>query len=184
MASRDNASSRRSAPGASRGAGASVDPARGLREDAGQCFCGNLRMAARLVTSYYDAALRPCGIEANQMIMLWAVFTHGSRPGGELARESGMDQSTASRNLGVLQARGLVRTVASTEDRRQRLVVLTRAGRATLLRAYPRWRAAQRQLADGADSLGDVVAVGRMLRRLARALQASDAAGSTADPLD
>lgn len=181
MTSRDSAAGRRSA---SSGGRAAPDPAKGLLEDSGLCVCGNLRMAARLVTSFYDAALRPCGIEANQMAMLWIAFSNGALPGSELARQAGMDQSTASRNLAVLQARRLVRTVPSPDDRRQRLVVLTRAGRATLLRAYPRWKAAQRQLAEGAAPLGDVVALGRALRRMTRAMQAAEEGSPLRVPLD
>ena len=51
-----------------------------LRVQQGMCVCGNLRMAARLVTAYYDAALRPCGIEANQMAMLWVAHAEDAQP--------------------------------------------------------------------------------------------------------
>ena len=142
-----------------------------LRAAQGQCVCGNLRMAARLVTAFYDAALRPCGIEANQMMMLWVAHAADEQPASQIAHAAGMDQSTASRNLAVLEARGLVACLPSPTDRRQRLVRLTRRGRSTLIRAYPRWREAQQALAGVTGELGDIVAIGRLLRKVSRRLQ-------------
>jgi DNA-binding MarR family transcriptional regulator len=142
-----------------------------LREQRGMCICGNLRMAARLVTAYYDAALRPCGIEANQMAMLWVAHAEDAQPASQLAHAAGMDQSTASRNLAVLEARGLVASLPSTADRRQRLIRLTRRGRSVLLRALPRWQQAQADLAAATSDIADVVSVGRVLRKVSRRLQ-------------
>lgn len=142
-----------------------------LVDQRGQCICGNLRMASRLVTAYYDAVLRPCGIEANQMTMLWVAHAGAGQPAKELARATGMDQSTASRNLAVLEARGLVASVPAARDRRQRLVKLTRRGRSTLNLALPRWQQAQAELAAMTSDLADLNALGRVLRRVARRLQ-------------
>jgi DNA-binding MarR family transcriptional regulator len=142
-----------------------------LRIHQGVCVCGNLRMAARLVTAYYDSALRPCGIEANQMMMLWVAHVEDAQPASQLALAAGMDQSTASRNLAVLEARGLVASVPSPADRRQRLVHLTRRGRSTLIRAFPRWQRAQADLAALTADIADVVRVGRLLRKVSRRLQ-------------
>jgi DNA-binding MarR family transcriptional regulator len=128
-------------------------------------------MAARLVTAYYDAALRPCGIEANQMAMLWVAHAEDAQPASQLAHAAGMDQSTASRNLAVLEARGLVASLPSTADRRQRLIRLTRRGRSVLLRALPRWQQAQADLAAATSDIVDVVSVGRVLRKVSRRLQ-------------
>ena len=139
----------------------------------GHCICGNLRMAARLVTAFYDEALKPAGIEANQMMMLWVAHAGGSMPAKALASAAGMDPSTASRNLAVLESRGLVSSSPAPDDRRQRQVVLTRRGRSTLVRAFPRWRRAQAELADLTRDMVDVVALGRELRRVARRMQAA-----------
>jgi len=142
-----------------------------LQAQQGMCVCGNLRMAARLVTAYYDAALRPCGIEANQMAMLWVAHAEDAQPASQLAHAAGMDQSTASRNLAVLEARGLVASIPSTDDRRQRLIRLTRRGKSVLLRALPRWQQAQVDLASATEDIADVVSVGRLLRKVSRRLQ-------------
>lgn len=143
-----------------------------LKALGGHCICGNLRMAARLVTAYYDAALRPAGIEANQMIMLWVMYVRDAMAASEVAHTAGMDQSTASRNLAVLEARGLVSATVAATDRRQRLVRLTPRGRAVLVRAYPRWRKAQDEVSALAADLTDLPAVGRVLRKVTRRMQA------------
>jgi DNA-binding MarR family transcriptional regulator len=142
-----------------------------LRAQQGMCVCGNLRMAARLVTAYYDAALRPCGIEANQMTMLWVAHAEDAQPASQLAHAAGMDQSTASRNLAVLEARGLVASIPSSTDRRQRLIRLTRRGKSVLMRALPRWQQAQADLSSATSDIADMVSVGRVLRKVSRRLQ-------------
>lgn len=143
-----------------------------LRDLAGVCVCGNLRMAARLLTARYDAALRPCGIEANQMAMLWVIHAGGAQSSNQVAHGVGIDRSTASRNLAVLEGRGLVRSERAPEDKRQHVVTLTPAGRRTLLRAFPLWRKVQADVAGTMADLADVVALGRTLRRVTRRLQA------------
>lgn len=142
-----------------------------LEAQRGMCVCGNLRMAARLVTAYYDAALRPCGIEANQMAMLWVAHAGDAQPANQLAHAAGMDQSTASRNIAVLEARGLIASIPSTVDRRQRLIRLTRRGKSVLVRALPTWQKAQAELAALTTDITDVVSVGRVLRKVSRRLQ-------------
>jgi DNA-binding MarR family transcriptional regulator len=144
-----------------------------LRELQGQCVCGNLRTVTRLVTALYDAALRPCGIEANQMHMLWVLRVEGAMPANRLARSIGMDPSTASRNVAVLEQRRLVSTSPDVEDRRRRRVGLTRSGRAALYRAFPCWQDAQQRLCALTGDVTDIVATGRLLRKVARRMQAA-----------
>lgn len=144
----------------------------GLRQFAGQCICGNVRMAARLLTAHYDACLRPAGIEANQMALLWVIHASGSLPSNEVAHRAGIDQSTASRNLAVLGARGWVRVEEAPEDRRRRMVRLTRSGRRALTRAFPLWQQAQAEAQAATADLADLGEIGRSLRRVTRRLQA------------
>lgn len=151
----------------------SADVERALAANAGTCVCGNLRMAARLMTAHYDAALRPAGIEANQMAMLWVIHAGGALTSHAVAHGVGIDQSTASRNLAVLVGRGLVRLEASEGDRRERIVTLTADGRRTLFRAYPLWEKAQADVVKMTADLADVDAVGRCLRRVTRRMQSA-----------
>jgi len=137
------------------------------RANFADCSCFNLRRAARRVTQVYDHALAPSGLKATQFSLL-AVL--GGVDAGEgiammrLAEKLGMDRTTLTRNLGVLEREGLV-TVRTGDDPRSRLVALTKAGRAALDRAAPLWAGAQAKLAGhiGADQKDFLV----LTRRLA-----------------
>jgi DNA-binding MarR family transcriptional regulator len=149
-----------------------ADVERGLRHFAGHCICGNVRMAARLLTAHYDAHLRPAGVEANQMALLWVIHASGRLPSNEVAHRAGIDQSTASRNLAVLGSRGWVQVAEAAEDRRRRMVSLTRAGRRALTRAYPLWQQAQAEAEAATADLANLGEIGRTLRKVTRRLQA------------
>ena len=78
-----------------------------------------------------------------------------------------LEQSSLSRNLAVLERLGLIELVPG-EDKRERIVMLTRTGRALLARGYPVWKQAQAAVA-GALGPADFDIQLRSLRRLARA---------------
>jgi DNA-binding MarR family transcriptional regulator len=125
------------------------------------CVCFNLRRAVRTVTRHYDAALAPVGLTANQFSILAVLSGRAFSGGGPstlgaLATRLGMDRTTLTRNLKPLTRDGLVDTQRG-DDRRQRAIVLTAAGRARLADAQPLWRKAQSQTVErlGARSLGD-----------------------------
>jgi DNA-binding MarR family transcriptional regulator len=111
------------------------------------CLCGNLRMAARAVTSVYDRHLRDAGLQASQMAVLWAVAGMSGATVKRIAARITMHDTALLRNLRVLQARGWVAIDADDEDRRQRLVTLTAAGRAVFADALPLWTQAQKEVA-------------------------------------
>ena len=73
-----------------------------------ECVCGNLRMAARAVSGIYDRHLKPVGLQASQMAVLWAVAGRKSESVKAIARVIAMDETTLLRNLRVLERRGLV----------------------------------------------------------------------------
>ncbi len=122
-----------------------------------ECFAGNARMAARAATKLYDEHLRPSGLRATQLAVLWAVLALEPVTARRIASTIVSDETTLSRNLKVLAADGLIDLVPG-EDRRERLVRLTRAGRRALERALPLWEQAQADMRDklgaaGADTL-------------------------------
>ena len=84
------------------------------------CVCGNLRMAARAVTSVYDRHLRDAGVSASQMSVLWAVAGTQGLAVKELAGRIAMDETTLIRNLRGLERQGWV-ALAVGGDRRRRL---------------------------------------------------------------
>jgi DNA-binding MarR family transcriptional regulator len=131
------------------------------------CVCGNLRMAARAVTSVYDRHLREAGVQASQMAVLWAVAGSPGLTVKELAGRIAMDESTMIRGLRGLERQGWV-TLTVGSDRRRRLPSLTQEGRVVFGRALPLWKEAQAEIAGVLDEkLHDT---NRKLVRLTRAI--------------
>ncbi len=119
------------------------------RPDFGDCSCFNLRRAARRVTQVYDHALAPSGLKVTQFSLLAVLEGTDAGEGiamTRLAENLGMDRTTLTRNLAVVERDGLV-TVRTGDDPRSRLVALTKAGRTALNRAAPLWARAQAELA-------------------------------------
>jgi DNA-binding MarR family transcriptional regulator len=114
----------------------------------GDCGCFNLRRAARRVTQLYDHALAPSGLKATQFALLAVLGGDNVGEGiamTRLAEKLGMDRTTLTRNLAVVERNGLV-TVRTGDDPRSRLVALTKAGRRALELAAPLWATAQAEL--------------------------------------
>lgn len=129
------------------------------------CFCGNLRMAARAVTAVYDRHMREAGVQASQMAVLWAVAGGPGLSVKELAGHVAMDDTTMIRNLRGLERQGWVRLSVGA-DRRQRLASLTAKGRRVFAEALPRWKEAQKEV--GALLEEKISDANRRLVRLAR----------------
>jgi DNA-binding MarR family transcriptional regulator len=113
------------------------------------CACFNLRRASRAVSQLFDSYFDEVGLKATQFTVLSALAHSDGKPPTicELAEALVLEQSSLSRNLGVLERLELIRLVPSQEDRRERLVVLTRPGRVALTRGFPIWRKAQAAIA-------------------------------------
>jgi DNA-binding MarR family transcriptional regulator len=130
------------------------------------CLCGNLRMAARAVSSVYDRHLAGAGIQASQMAVLWAVSSADGVTVKELAARLAMHETTLIRTLRILEREGLV-ALDVGDDRRQRIPRLTRSGRTVFGKALVGWKKAQSEVAELLDDgLADT---NKKLVRLARA---------------
>jgi DNA-binding MarR family transcriptional regulator len=118
------------------------------------CACANIRRLSRLVTRLYDAELRDSELEVTQFGVLSALDRLGKATHGQLARGFGMDSTTMTRVVAVLERRGWVVRRAGT-DRRQWIYQITREGRRQLDGARAGWRRAQDRLATilGAQAL-------------------------------
>jgi DNA-binding MarR family transcriptional regulator len=133
------------------------------------CACYNLRRTSRAVTQVFDAYFEEIGLKTTQFTVL-AALEHESkgRPTvTHLASALVLEQSSLSRNLAVLERQGLL-ALEPGEDKRERIVTLTRAGRALLARGYPVWKRAQAAVA-GALGPAELDEQLRALRRMARA---------------
>lgn len=116
-----------------------------LAEITARCTCTNIRKAARVITQYYDDALRPCGLRATQLPLLVKLALTDALPLTCLATDLVMDRTTLTRNLKPLEQQGLITTNEGL-DRRIRLIRLTDQGRQTLTLAFPLWQQAQEQV--------------------------------------
>ena len=111
------------------------------------CALFNLRRTTRAVTQLYDEMMRPSGLTGAQYSMLRVLHGLAPVPIGDLGAAMGMDRTTVTRNVGLLERMGLV-VVEPGRDRRTRLVRLTRKGEGTLAKAHARWEEAQRAIVD------------------------------------
>jgi len=106
------------------------------------CYCSSLRQASRYVTSFYDQMLSGSGLRVTQFAILSRLRP---RPATvtQLAQSMVMDRTTLARNLQPLVREQLVQVRPSEQDRRERVIELTDAGRAKVEAILPAWRRAQ-----------------------------------------
>jgi DNA-binding MarR family transcriptional regulator len=109
------------------------------------CLCDALRKATRAVTRMYDDALRPVGLRITQFSVLAHLAQHGEVRVRDLGAGLLLEETTLTRSLRPLEQQGWVQSRAG-DDRREKYVSITRAGRAVLTEAVPLWREAQKQM--------------------------------------
>lgn len=129
--------------------------------DCRSCLCLASRSAARGITNVYDAGLRPHGLRITQFTILSNLVLRGATPVVALARLLGMDRTTLTRNLSLLEANGWIRTRCDEDDARTHLVSLTTKGRSIAREALPAWRKAQDAVA-AALGAADIAALHRL----------------------
>lgn len=140
--------------------------------NASDCACFNLRRAARLMAQVYDRHLDASGLTNSQFTLLAATAEEGPRPITDLAHRLGMDRTTLTRNLNLVERKGYVR-IHTGEDARVRNVQLTVNGRTALERARPLWEEAQARVvgALGRGRWGALLDELRSIGDLARTFQ-------------
>jgi DNA-binding MarR family transcriptional regulator len=109
------------------------------------CMGLHVRRASRIMTQVYDAAFRPVGLVQTQFTLLVAIHLLEPTSITHLAEELLTDQTTITRNIKLLEKRGLV-TINSGADRRIKLASLTVEGQAVLEQALPLWEQAQSEV--------------------------------------
>lgn len=141
---------------------------RNLARDMGRtCVCFNMRKATRFITQFYDSELRSTGLRVTQLSLMTAIRALGPTSFKRLSEAVGMDQTTLSRNIGLLQEKGLVE-LESGEDHRSRKISLTQSGHEGLKQAYPLWKAAQAKIVSkiGSDNWMSVLeSMNSMMRK-------------------
>jgi len=125
----------------------SLDSAR-CKEIGRSCACYNLRRAARATTRLYDDFLRPSGLRSTQYSMLMVARVLGPVTLTKLAEMTVTERTTLTRNLTILEKKGLI-LIEPGKDRRERQVSITERGLKVLMEAIPLWEAAQAHTEQG-----------------------------------
>lgn len=138
-----------------------------MQDDFDQCLVLNARMASRAVTRLADRKLRSFGITAAQFSILGSLLQHPGRSVTQMAAAIAMDRSTLSRNLALLERRGLV-AWADGERGNSRIARLTPQGAETVDIVRPAWEQNQAALRAALEAPGfsTVIAALRQVARL------------------
>src|ERR1700686_2557662 len=107
-----------------------------------ECVGFRVRKLNRMITAFYDGALASAGLKTSQFSVLVAVANREKARPAELAKLLEMDESTLSRNVERMCARGWLR-LEQDEDRRSHLIEVTDKGQALIRKCLPAWRQAQ-----------------------------------------
>lgn len=127
------------------------------------CHCIVLRKASRRVSSYYDEALAPLGVNIAQFSLLRNIDRMAPVSLTDLGARVELDRSTVGRNAKVLERMGLVE-IRPGKDQREATLTVSDAGRAILKEGVPLWDAVQEDIEmrlgpDGIDQLRELLAV-------------------------
>jgi DNA-binding MarR family transcriptional regulator len=129
------------------------------------CIAARLRLLNRVVTNFYDEALRPLGLRVSQMNILVVTGRLGVARPADVCDLLQLDTSTLSRNVERMRAHGWLEVVPD-EDARAQPFRLTAEGRRLIEQAVPAWEEAQRQAEEllGADGVALIDQAARKLR--------------------
>src|ERR1700736_4483190 len=115
------------------------------------CIAVRLRLLNRVVTNFYDDALRPLGLRVGQLNILIVAAKLGLARPARVCEVLQLDTSTLSRNVERMRAHGWLEVVPD-EDARAQPFRLTPQGKRLIEKAVPAWEEAQRQ---ATELLGD-----------------------------
>jgi len=105
------------------------------------CACSALRRASRAVTQHYEKHFRGSGLRATQFTILATLAQAGPLSISELSDQLGIDRTTLSRNLRLIEDQGWISALAHG-DQRVRKMALTPRGRKKASAALAFWKRA------------------------------------------
>jgi len=123
----------------------------------GVCLGGCVRKLNRMVSAIYDQAFASAGLKTSQFSVLVSVANRKQARPAELISHLQLDESTLSRNVERMCARGWLRLVEDA-DRRSHLIEVTDKGQALIRKCLPAWQKAQTEVSRrlGTDSVGEL----------------------------
>lgn len=122
------------------------------------CTVQRLQNAARLGAQIYNSHFAAVDLSRQQFGTLAHLYRDGSHSVGTLAVLLHTDQTTLTRNLRLLEKRGLVSQAVAPDDRRRRDIRLTAEGRRLFQKSLLLWQQAQAELSEriGRDQTADL----------------------------
>ncbi|HWT64441.1 MAG TPA: MarR family transcriptional regulator [Ochrobactrum sp.] len=105
----------------------------------------NTVAAARTLLRRGDAALKPFGVTVQQFSLLAAIRLHEGKPVTSLAQRIHLDRTSLTRNLNLLERKGLVRRNAETVGN-VRICTLTEEGNRLFDQLLPVWKGTRTEL--------------------------------------
>jgi len=123
----------------------------GIETIARTCIAVRLRLLNRVVTNFYDEALRSLGLKVSQLNILVVTAKLGLAQPAKVCDILQLDTSTLSRNVDRMRDKGWLEVVPG-EDARTQPFRLTAQGKRLIEKAVPAWEVAQRR---SKELLGD-----------------------------
>jgi DNA-binding MarR family transcriptional regulator len=104
------------------------------------CLCLHAQRAARALARRFDLVLKPFGLTNGQFSLMMSLNRPAPASLGSVANLLGMDRTTLTAAVKVLEGRGWITVEKGREDRREKFLTLTPAGQGALAPAVPVWR--------------------------------------------
>jgi DNA-binding MarR family transcriptional regulator len=123
----------------------------------GVCVAGCVRKLNRMVSAIYDGAFASAGLKTSQFNVLVSVANRKQARPAQLTKHLQLDESTLSRNVERMCARGWLRLVPDA-DRRSHLIEVTDKGQALIRKSLPAWQKAQAEVSRrlGTDTVAEL----------------------------
>jgi DNA-binding MarR family transcriptional regulator len=135
-------------------------------EDLANCLVLNTVSAARSLLRRHDAQLKAFGVTVQQFALLAAIRYNPGKSMGALAQKVALDRTSLTRNLDLLERKGLtVRVLPQSGN--LRLCELTEQGDVLLDRLLEEWQTSNALLRAKGLSEADIDAYLRVVRFLA-----------------
>lgn len=112
------------------------------KSSADLCTCSELRKAARAITLLYDNAFKSSGLLSTQFGVLQVLCEVDTIQITDLAGKLGMDRTTLTRNLSVLERDGFIK-ISQGKDHRTRLITATQKGHIAVSETILMWNEIQ-----------------------------------------
>jgi len=109
-----------------------------------KCLLRNTRAASRVMTRRFAENMREFGVSTEQFLLIASLGTTTHNSVSVLADFLSIERTTLTRNLALLEKKGLVKTFSSGKGN-ARCVELTNPGADLLEKMKPNWRSAQQQ---------------------------------------